>query len=169
MYRIACVLVCLCGVAAGPATAREAQEQEQRAGAPLRSAIEGIDANAAIDANVSPLAANAAATIVTPSAARRPPALVPMYVSLAALNALDFATTSRALSSGAGQESNPLMKPIVGNRAAFLAVKAGSAVGTIWMTERLRKRHPRAAVVLMAATNGLLTAVVAHNMRVRRP
>lgn len=163
MYRIACVLVCLCGVAAGPATAREAQEQEQRAGAPLRSAIEEIDAN------VSPLAANAAATIVTASAARRPPALVPMYVSLAALNALDFATTSRALSSGAGQESNPLMKPIVGNRAAFLAVKAGSAVGTIWMTERLRKRHPRAAVVLMAATNGLLTAVVAHNMRVRRP
>ena len=98
---------------------------------------------------------------------RRPAALIPMYASLAALQGADFVSTSRALSSGAAYEANPVMRGVVGNPAAFLAVKAGTTAGTIWIAERLRKKHPVRALVLMASTNAVMAAVVAHNLNVR--
>lgn len=99
---------------------------------------------------------------------KRPSLLVPMYVSFAALQALDYRSTTRAIESGAGREGNPVMAPIVGNRAAFIAVKAATAAGTIWAGEKLWKRNRTAAVVLMGAMNGAIAGVVAHNMSVRR-
>jgi uncharacterized protein DUF5658 len=122
-----------------------------------------------------PVAANATAapqlTVGAPqlraAAPKRPAALVPMYASLAALQGLDFVSTTRALSNGAGYEANPVMRPIVGNTAGFLAVKASSTAATIWMTERLRRKHPVRAVVVMVSTNAAMAAVVAHNFSVR--
>jgi hypothetical protein len=99
---------------------------------------------------------------------KRPSALVPMYVSFAVLQGLDYRSTTRALRSGAGREANPLMRPIVGNRPAFLAVKAATGIGTIWAGEKLWKKNRAAAVVLMAVMNGAIGAVVAHNMSVAR-
>jgi hypothetical protein len=90
-----------------------------------------------------------------------------MYVSFAALQGLDYASTTKALSSGAGREANPVMGPIVGNRAAFLAVKAATAASTMWIAERMWKKHPGRALVFMAAANGIMATVVTHNMRVR--
>jgi uncharacterized protein DUF5658 len=104
----------------------------------------------------------------TPALTRRPAPLVPMYVSFAALQGLDYASTSKALASGAGREANPAMGAIVGNRAAFLAVKAGTAAGTMWMAERMWKKHPARAVVFMAAVNGVMATIVTHNMRLVR-
>jgi Domain of unknown function (DUF5658) len=102
--------------------------------------------------------------VLRAAAARRPAALIPMYASLTALHVADFVSTTRALSSGAASEANPMMRPVVGNRAAFLAVKAGSAAGTIWIAERMRKKHPARAVVLMVSTNAVMAAIVAHNL-----
>jgi hypothetical protein len=99
---------------------------------------------------------------------KRPSLLVPMYVSFGVLQGLDYSSTTRALRSGAGREANPLMRPIVGNRPAFLAVKAATAVGTVWAGEKLWKKNRAAAVVLMAVMNGAIGAVVAHNMSVAR-
>jgi hypothetical protein len=98
--------------------------------------------------------------------APRSPALTAMYVTFGALQVADIHSTSRALSNGA-VEGNPAMRAVVGNRAAFIAVKAAGGATTILVSEKLRKKHPVAAFVLMASLNGFLAAVVAHNYGVR--
>lgn len=98
---------------------------------------------------------------------KRPAILLPMYVSFGALQGLDYVSTTRAIASGAGREANPMMKGVVGNRAAFLAAKAGATAGTVWLSERMRKKHPVRAVVFMVATNAAMAAIVAHNFSVR--
>jgi hypothetical protein len=108
------------------------------------------------------------AASVTSAPQQRPRLLVPMYVSFAVLQGLDYSSTTGALRSGAGREANPLMRPIVGNRPAFIAVKAATTVGTIWAAEKLWKKNRAATVVLMAVMNGAIGAVVAHNMSVAR-
>ncbi|MEN3338749.1 MAG: hypothetical protein V7647_2425, partial [Acidobacteriota bacterium] len=45
------------------------------------------------------------ASVPAPAQAKRPAVLVPMYASFAALQALDYQSTTRALRSGAGREA----------------------------------------------------------------
>jgi hypothetical protein len=97
----------------------------------------------------------------------RPAALIPLYASFATLQALDYASTTRALASGAGTEANPMMRSIVGNRAAFIAVKAGAAAGVIFAGEKMWKKNRVAAVIFVAAANGAVAAIVARNYSVR--
>ncbi len=98
----------------------------------------------------------------------RPSALLPLYASLGVLQALDVHSTGRGLAAG-GREANPVMGSVVGNRAAFIGVKAATTAGVVWASERLwRKQNRKAAVVLTALTNIGLAAVVAHNYRVAR-
>lgn len=96
----------------------------------------------------------------------RSPALTAMYVTFGALQVADFHSTSRALAKGA-VERNPAMRAVVGNRAAFIAVKAAGGATTIVVSEKLRKKHPIGAFVLMASLNTFLATVVAHNYRLR--
>jgi hypothetical protein len=91
---------------------------------------------------------------------------VPLYVSFAALQALDFHSTRRALASGAGREGNPAMAGLVHRPAAFAAVKAATAAGVIYLAERLRTRSRLASIVVMSAVNSMYAVVVAHNYRV---
>lgn len=107
------------------------------------------------------------ATVPTVPAHGRSTALTSLYVSFAALQGLDLHSTRRALASGAARESNPAMRGIVGNTAAMIAFKASTTGLTLWAAEKMRKTHPRAAVVFMAAVNSALAAVVAHNYSVR--
>lgn len=103
-----------------------------------------------------------------PGEPRRPAALLPLYASLGVLQALDVHSTSRGIAAG-GREANPVMQPIVGNRAAFIGVKAATTAGVVWASERLwRKQNRKAAIVLTALTNVGLAAVVAHNYRVAK-
>jgi Domain of unknown function (DUF5658) len=95
-----------------------------------------------------------------PSTTKRPAALLPLYVSFAALQFIDLHSTLSALEGGA-REGNPVFAGR--SPAAMLAVKAGVAVGTTFAVERLRKRSPRTAVVLMIALNSAYAAVVANN------
>jgi len=55
------------------------------------------------------------------------------------------------------------MAPIAGNRAAFLALKAGSVAGVVWAGEKLWRKNRVGAIVFMAAMDSAMAAVVAHN------
>ena len=101
----------------------------------------------------------------TPPAPSRPAVLMPMYVSFAGLNALDVDSTYRVLSGG-GREANPLVGGVVGSPAAMIALKAGTTAAAIAASERLRRRHPKAAAILMTAFNSAMAAIVAHNYAV---
>lgn len=103
-----------------------------------------------------------------PEPQTRPAALVPLYGSLAALNALDVHSTLKGLATGTVREANPLMRPFVRNQGAFIALKAATTATAILLTEKSRKKHPRRAVVIMFVTNAAMAAVVAHNYRAHR-
>ena len=92
-------------------------------------------------------------------------ALVPLYASFAALQGLDVHATMRAVRGGHAREANPAMAGVVGNPGAFIALKAATAAGVIYLTEHVRTRNKVGAIVLMAAVNSLYAAVVAHNYR----
>jgi hypothetical protein len=49
--------------------------------------------------------------------------------------------------------------------ATTIAMKAASSVGTVYIAEKMWKKHRAGAIVLMAAMNGVSAAVVAHNNR----
>lgn len=101
-----------------------------------------------------------------PRRGRRPLALPALYAAQAALQALDAHSTYAALSRG-GIEANPLMKGVVRNKGAMMAVKAGVAASTIWIAERMWKRGNRiGALATMLIANGVTAAVVANNYKV---
>jgi hypothetical protein len=95
---------------------------------------------------------------------RRPIALPALYASLGVVQGLDLYSTAKALRYGA-HEANPLMAGIVNNRAASIAMKAGTSAALIYVAERLRKKSPAAAVTMMAVVNGVTAAVAIHNFR----
>ena len=96
----------------------------------------------------------------------RPAPLKPLYVSLAALQALDVHSTIRALDRGA-RESNPVVGALGGSTAALVIVKAASATSAIFLTERLWRRHRVAAVLTMIGVNSSYALIVSHNYGVR--
>jgi hypothetical protein len=103
-----------------------------------------------------------------PRASNRPSALMmSLYASTAALQMLDVHSTITALDNGA-VEANPLMKNVAGNKAAFVALKAGVAVTTILATRNMAKRNKVAAIATLIAVNSAYAFVVSHNYKVAR-
>lgn len=96
--------------------------------------------------------------------ATRPAALPALYAALGAFQVLDVYSTRQALGAGA-TEVNPAMRASAGSAGAMLAVKALSAAGSIYFTERAWKKNRKGAVVLMALVNGVTAAVAVHNLR----
>lgn len=90
-----------------------------------------------------------------------------LYASFGALQVLDALSTRQALRAGA-REANPAMAGIANNSMALFAVKAGTAVGTTFFAERLAKKHPRRATILMVVLNSAYAGIVAHNYSVAR-
>ena len=128
------------------------------------------DVGAPLAATSSSHAATQQVIVAAPAAVVRPrgasrAALMPFNVSLAALEAFDVHTTMTALDRGA-VEANPMMGGLVQNRAAFMAVKAGTTAGAIYLADRLRTRSRVGAFMLMAGFNSLYATVVANNYRV---
>ena len=98
--------------------------------------------------------------------AQRPKALMPLYVSFAALQGLDMYTTRRALDRGA-QEANPLMRGAVGRDATMIAMKAGGSAVAIWATERLwKKKRGKMAIASAVVLNVVSGLVVMNNFRI---
>jgi len=94
----------------------------------------------------------------------RPAPLVPLYVSFAALQALDVHSTLTALDAG-GREANPMIRNTLGNPAGLFLLKAGTAAGVVLITERLWRRNRTAAVVMMIALNSAYATMAANNYR----
>jgi hypothetical protein len=94
---------------------------------------------------------------------RRPIVLPGLYAGFITLQALDTSYTLRSLPLLA-REVNPLLMGVTKYPAAFVALKAGLTIGAILNAERLWKDdHRVAAIVLMAASNGLMAVVVSHD------
>ena len=113
-------------------------------------------------ATAAPASTTAAASSERPAAPQRPAALVPLYVSFAALQALDIHSTLRAPELG-GREANPIVGGMLGSPAAFVAAKAGMTAAVYYASERLWKRNKAAALVTMIGLNCAYASIVAHN------
>jgi len=99
---------------------------------------------------------------------RRGAVLPSLYVSLAALQAMDAYTTVTGVRRGA-VEVNTLLSGLATNGSAMWAMKAGVTAGSILAAERLWKRHRRAqAIAVMAVSNGMMAMVAARNYSVLR-
>jgi len=114
-----------------------------------------------------PVAADAtvpAAVVVThETIAQRPPLLTGLYAASIALHAYDTYSTLSGLRAGA-VELNPVMKPVVGNPAVFMTVKAAITATTILSAEKLwRNGQRKQAIVVMIVSNGLMAFVDVHN------
>jgi len=88
-----------------------------------------------------------------------------MYYSYGFLQAADVVTTLVSVNQGA-REFNPLLQGASQNSAAMIAIKAGTAAGTILMIEKLRKEHPVIAVATLIAINSTLAVVAVNNVSV---
>jgi uncharacterized protein DUF5658 len=110
------------------------------------------------------VAADGASQQPLTDSAQRPRALVPLYASFVALQVVDMHSTWRALDHGS-VEANPLLNGVAGNRAALFTAKAAGTAAVVAVSERLRKKSPTAALVLMIAANSGMTWVVQHNYR----
>lgn len=130
----------------------------------LFAALLLLGATAAAASDDAPAAA-ASPSALRPPAPSRPAPLIPLYISYAALQGLDVHSTYRVLNDG-GREANPALAGIVHAPAALVALKAASVAGSIAACERLRRKHPAAAVLLMVGLNAAYATVVAHNYSV---
>lgn len=88
-----------------------------------------------------------------------------LEVSYIALNVLDGITTYKVIDAG-GKELNPIMKPFIGVRGEFIAVKTLSTFGILAINRAIRKDHPKAAFISLAVLNVGMGYVVNHNYQV---
>lgn len=168
-FRLVATLAFVLGIAPAFVTAAEAQEGTST----LQFNVSASFASTALQ----PALLNAAEgqlpqpRVQLPREITRPRAttaiLTSLYVSTAAMQALDVHSTLRALNQGA-VEANPMMSPLTKNPAAFIAVKAGVAASTIFAARSLAKRNKVAAIVTLAAINSAYAMVVSHNFKVAR-
>ena len=95
---------------------------------------------------------------------KRPAVLMPLYFTFVGLQALDVHSTMSAVESGA-REANPMVRGTVGNPAGMVVLKAGTAAGVVFLTEKVWRRNRTAAIVTMFALNSVYVTVAAHNYR----
>jgi hypothetical protein len=111
----------------------------------------------------APVAARAVA-----EQAARPKALIPLYGATIALQGYDAYSTITGIRAGR-PELNPMMKPIAGNPALFVTIKAGLAAATIASAEQMWKKGARReAIVMMILSSSVMTWVDVHNAAVLR-
>jgi hypothetical protein len=96
---------------------------------------------------------------------RRPSVLPALYALTAVTQALDAHSTFVALGRGA-REANPLMQGAASHGGALLAVKAGAAIGTVFMAEKMWRRNRAGAIAAIVAMNVVTTVIAAHNYSV---
>lgn len=163
MFRItasaaALALVTVLGIAVTPASAAEAAV----AGSGLAAAATSAVAELAQDTDWT----MPAVQMGDNHKVSRGALLSSLYVSLAALNVYDVVSTKQGLAHGA-MESNPGMSGIVGNSTAFWTAKAVTTASAVLLSEHLWKTHHKAgAIAVMVISNGLMSAVAAHNASV---
>lgn len=108
------------------------------------------------------------ASVATAAINRGPsPFFLSMYMAFGTLQTIDAYTTLRALRYN-GREVNPLVAAVQEYPAGVIAVKSAVTFGTVYVSEKLRKRNKLVAGVTVAAVNSAYLWVAAHNVRVNR-
>jgi hypothetical protein len=103
------------------------------------------------------------ASVVADRPATRPPALMPMYVAFASMQAFDAYSTVAGTRRGA-VEQNPAVGAIAAQPAAMWTLKAVGTVTTVYFAEQLWRQHRKTqAIVLMVVANATMGVVAAHN------
>ena len=87
-----------------------------------------------------------------------------MYAGFIGLQVLDVDSSIRAVHQGLG-EANPLLRWTHESHAGLVFTKAATTAATIYLVERLRRKHPRAAFAVMIGLNATYTAIVVRNYR----
>lgn len=142
---------------ATPAFAADANDQQ-----PAPPAL----SQASITAAVNAVAANTNQPTAHFVRRGRPVLLPVMYMTAVGLQGYDVYSTMTALKNEA-VELNPMMKGVVQNPKAFIAMKAGVAGISIIAAEKMWRDHHRVAAVLtMVASNAVMGAVAHHNSKV---
>ena len=95
---------------------------------------------------------------------KRPAILPAMYVTSAAVQAMDVYSTTMALKAGA-RESNPVAAPFAGNPGSMIGLKVVSTASAIYFTEKMWKTNPVKAVLVLAAINSATAMISMHNMK----
>ena len=90
-------------------------------------------------------------------------ALILPVITLTVAHSLDLHSTWKARSSGRGIEGNPVMDVPTGGQ---IAIKAGALVGIVYVAQRVHRRHPTAAKIVLYGTSALTFAVSARNYRI---
>ena len=93
---------------------------------------------------------------------RRPPALLPLYITFATLQMLDAHSTTKALQNG-GVEANPVVASFAGNTGALYATKIATVAATVFIGEKLWRKNRFGAIMTMMAINSAYAVVVRHN------
>lgn len=79
-------------------------------------------------------------------------------------HALDAAATQRCLGAGTCRELNPWLArydaPV-----NFTAAKVGVAWAQLWMTRKIRRTHPRLAMIVNYSVAGAFSAIAIRNER----
>jgi hypothetical protein len=161
----------------GAVTPAFAQSPE-RAAATLLDAIHLVAADLGDGQGRAGAASVPAAAVAAPSAPapvtraafdveapRRPAPLLPLYGTFVVLQGLDAHSTLDAVRRGTAVERNPVLQPFAENAGAVVAIKAATTAGTIFLAEKMWRRHPKRAVVLLTAINVAYAAIVAVNYR----
>lgn len=168
MLRTACSLVFVCALGfAAPVSAQDAAPWSLAAAlGPEAAPTAPVASPAPLAPDAAPGAPGAPSAPLAPDVSRPAP-LVPLYASFAMLQALDYHSTRRALADGSAREANPLMRSIVKNPPAFIAVKAAATAGVIVLGERMWKKSRVGAVLFVAGTTAAMAVVVGRNYAVR--
>ncbi len=96
-----------------------------------------------------------------------PSASIAMYSIYGMLQVLDVHSTQQALGENA-VEANPILRPFASSAIGLMSIKAASSAGVMYLMERVRKKHPAAALALAIGINSLQAMVVVHNYRIAR-
>ncbi|MCX6537830.1 MAG: DUF5658 family protein [Acidobacteria bacterium] len=131
----------------------------------LLGEVPGVEEAQAVSASSGQLSMPIQQQVAPGTARPRSGGMLALYASTVAMQALDMHSTLTGFKQGA-VESNALMGGITKNRAAFFAVKAAVATGTIIAAQRIAKRNKVAAVAMLVAVNSVYAFVVVHNYKV---
>jgi hypothetical protein len=101
--------------------------------------------------------------VTAPPSRARTRLLLTLEATFIGLQALDTATTLRALDRGL-IEGNGIMRGVTNHPGAFIAVKSATTVGIVLLGRKLSERHHLASIVLMSAIDGAMSLVVARTV-----
>jgi hypothetical protein len=144
-----------------PATPGPASPDEN---APFRVASRQLLSRAIADQTFAPFMVDAAARERIAGRQIPTPVVTALYTGLATTQALDVHSTLRAIDGGS-REANAAMRWATKHPATFIGIKAATTAGTLYLIDRMRPRHPKAALFLLVALNSASAIVVAHNYR----